>query len=302
MIRPVALTALLLVLAAPAASQSQSCPEAIASLRAALTVAPLDEVVRIYRGQVEPACLGPQAAGAARGVALRHVQEASRRTIAAERVALLREGLRFADDVWQLHDSLGDALQAVGDFAGAARHYQLGMNAIHHLAAGMSEPQRAAIQALILKAQQARLLSPAVVPLPPTRDGLPGGLGLRSLRGIEVEVVAQPIHFPTDSDQPTPEGMLAIRQLQELLRAEGNRPIILVGHTDPRGSDAHNDALSLRRAQRVAAILIEGGYATGTIGVEGRGKREPFRVVQVQGVTYTPEQRLQLDRRVELVR
>ncbi|SFL16118.1 OmpA family protein [Falsiroseomonas stagni] len=289
-------------LAMPASAQARSCSDAIATLRDALTSAPLAEVVQIQRNQVEPSCLGPQAAAAARAVALRHVQEATRRASPPERMTLLRDGLRFSAEPWQLHDALGDALQAVGNFAGATTHYQLAMNAARDLAPGLAEPQRVALQALIGKAQQARLLSPVVIALPPTRDGTPGGLGLRSLRGVEVEAVAQPIHFLTDSDEPTPEGLAAIRQVQELLRADGNPAITLVGHTDERGSDAHNDALSLRRAQRVAAILIEGGYALGAIRVDGRGKREPFRVVQVPGVTYSREQRLQLDRRVELLR
>ncbi len=292
----------LCLLALPLPAAAQSCPEAIAALRAALPVAPLAEVVRIQRSQVEPACIVPQAAAGARGVALRHLKEAQRLSTPTERIALLREGLRFSAEPWQVHDALGDALQAVGDFAGATLHYQLAMNAERDLAPGLAEPGRPATQALIAKAQQARMLSSAVVPLPPTRDGTPGGLGLRSLRGVAVEDVAQPIHFLTDSDQLTPEGMAAIRQVQELLRTEGNPPITLVGHTDERGDDAHNDTLSLRRAQRVAAILNEGARYGSPIRVEGRGKRQPLRIVPVEGVTYTQVQRWQLDRRVELVR
>ncbi len=290
-------------LAMPASAKARSCSDAITTLRHALTSAPLAEVVQIQRNQVEPVCLGPQAAVAARAVALRHVQEARRHASPPERVTLLRDGLRFSTEPWQIHDALGDALQAVSDFAGATTHYQLAMNAARDLAAGLAEPQRVAVQALISKAQQARLLSPVVIALPPTRDGTPGGLGLRSLRGVEVESVAQPIHFLTDSDEPTPEGLAAIRQVQELLRAEGNPAITLVGHTDERGSDAHNDALSLRRAQRVAALLVsEGGYPPQSIRVDGRGKRQRFAIVEVQGVRYSQAQRWQLDRRVELVR
>lgn len=300
--RPAIVLLCWVALAMPAAAQSPACQQAITSLRAALTSASLVEVVSVHRGQVEIHCFGPEVGVAARSVALRHVQEASRMPTGAERVSILREGLRFSAEPWQLHDALGDALQASGDFAGAALHYQLAMNAVRDLAPGLAEPQPESVAALIAKAQQARLLAPTLVAMPPTRDGTPGGLGLRSLRGIAIEAVAQPIHFLTDSDQPTAEGMAAVRQLAELLRAENNPPITLVGHTDERGSHEHNDALSLRRAQRVAMLLIEGGYPPGSIRVLGRGKREPFRIVEVPGVSYTQAQRWQLDRRVELLR
>ena len=302
MIRHVIMLSCCVALAMPTAAQSSGCQGAIAALRTALTSGSLADVVQVQQGQVEVQCFGPEVGVAARSVALRHVQEASRRHAAAERVAILREGLRFSAEPWQLHDALGDALQASGDFAGAARHYQLAMNAVRDLAPGLAEPQRAAVTALIAKAQQARLLAPTLVALPVTRDGTPGGLGLRSLRGIALEAVAQPIHFVTDSDQPTAEGMAAVRQLADLLRTENNPPITLIGHTDERGSHEYNDALSLRRAQRVAMILMDSGYPPGAIRVSGRGKREPFRIVNVQGVNYTQAQRWQLDRRVELVR
>jgi outer membrane protein OmpA-like peptidoglycan-associated protein len=294
-------TAAVAVFGSPFPASAQSCNEAIAAIRQALTTSPLAEVVRLQRTEVEPSCLGPEAAAAARAVALRHVRDARALTTPAERVALLRAGLRFSGDAWQLHDALGDALQTLGDYSGAASHYQLSINAIRDLAAGLAEPPRQAKVDLLVKAQQARLLASTVIALPPTRDGTPGGLGLQSLRGVEVESVAQPIHFVTDTDQPTAEGLAAIRQLQELLRADGEPPITLVGHTDERGSHEYNDALSLRRAQRVAGFLRAAGYS-GAIRVEGRGKRQPFRFVAVDGLTYTQAQRWQLDRRVDLVR
>ncbi len=292
----------IVALAIPAAAQGQGCAQAISALQSALPSAPLAEVVRIYRGMVEPQCLNAQAGAAARSVALRHVLEASRRATPQERLALLQDGLRFSAEPWQMHEALGDAYQAQGAFNAATQHYQLAMNAMRDLAPGLAEPPRETVRTLIARAQQARMLSSAVMPMPRTRDGSPGGLAMRDLRNIAVEAVAQPLHFHDDSDQLTPEGMAAFAQMQEMLRGEGSPAITLIGHTDERGSDAYNDALSLRRAQRVAALLVQGGYAGPSIRIAGRGKRQPFRVVPVQGVTYSQAQRWQLDRRVELVR
>lgn len=49
-------------------------------------------------------------------------------------------------------------------------------------------------------------------------------------------------------------------------------------------------------------MLIATGYARDAIRVEARGKRQPFQMVTVLGVTYSRDQRWQMDRRVELVR
>lgn len=46
------------------------------------------------------------------------------------------------------------------------------------------------------------------------------------------------------------------------------------GYTDSRGSDKYNDALSLRRANRIKALLIEKGFKTEQFEVVGNGKRK----------------------------
>ena len=50
--------------------------------------------------------------------------------------------------------------------------------------------------------------------------------------------------------------------------------IVVVGHTDSVGSLATNDALALRRAETVRAMLIGQGIAAASIVAVGRGKRE----------------------------
>lgn len=46
------------------------------------------------------------------------------------------------------------------------------------------------------------------------------------------------------------------------------------GYTDSRGSDKYNDALSLRRANRIKALLIEKGFKAEQFEVVGNGKRK----------------------------
>ena len=55
-----------------------------------------------------------------------------------------------------------------------------------------------------------------------------------------------------------------------------NTNIVIYGHTDNVGSDATNDALSLRRAQAAGNYLISRGVASSRVTTVGRGEREPI--------------------------
>ena len=50
----------------------------------------------------------------------------------------------------------------------------------------------------------------------------------------------------------------------------------IVGHTDRIGSDASNDALSLRRAEAVRQTMIDNGIPAENVAAAGRGEREPL--------------------------
>jgi len=65
--------------------------------------------------------------------------------------------------------------------------------------------------------------------------------------------------------------------MEEALAAAQARPggdIVVVGHTDTKGTLQNNDALSLRRAQEVAQLFIERRFPANRIEAAGRGERE----------------------------
>ncbi len=62
---------------------------------------------------------------------------------------------------------------------------------------------------------------------------------------------------------------LATRPLAHML-------VLVVGHTDDRGSDAVNDRLSLARAASVAKYLEDKGIAASRIVVRGLGEHQPM--------------------------
>jgi outer membrane protein OmpA-like peptidoglycan-associated protein len=84
--------------------------------------------------------------------------------------------------------------------------------------------------------------------------------------------------------------------VDQILVAIAARPapeLTVAGHTDALGSDQYNDALSLRRAERVRTLLIGRGIAPGSIVAVGRGKREP-RVPTPVGVAEPRNRRVEI--------
>ena len=59
------------------------------------------------------------------------------------------------------------------------------------------------------------------------------------------------------------------------IRAINLDVVIAVGHTDSMGSEAHNQRLSLRRAEAVKAYLVNQGVPAERIRTEGRGEAQP---------------------------
>lgn len=84
------------------------------------------------------------------------------------------------------------------------------------------------------------------------------------------------LHFLGDSDELTPESKLEIPKLLAEIAARPDPEVVVVGHTDRQGGLEYNDALSLRRAERVRGDLVQRGISRETIQIAGRGEREPL--------------------------
>jgi len=99
-----------------------------------------------------------------------------------------------------------------------------------------------------------------------------------------------------DSAQATlkPGADLVIGRLAAFLTANPQTKIMIEGHTDSRGSDEYNEALSERRAQAVANALSVHGVSQDSFRTMGRGKAYPV------ASNDTPEGRQQ-NRRVEII-
>jgi outer membrane protein OmpA-like peptidoglycan-associated protein len=102
------------------------------------------------------------------------------------------------------------------------------------------------------------------------------------------------VFFDFDSSRLTPEARSIVASAAtDALRGESTR-IDVTGHTDRSGTDAYNQALSVRRAEAVRRELVADGVADNLIIVRGVGESDPL-VPTADGV------REPQNRRVEIV-
>lgn len=80
--------------------------------------------------------------------------------------------------------------------------------------------------------------------------------------------------FRTDDDTLTDADKARLLTLGKVLDNNPALRVRLSGYADPRGSDAHNDALSMRRAQAAAAVLTGAQVDPGRIDTVAFGARQ----------------------------
>jgi outer membrane protein OmpA-like peptidoglycan-associated protein len=125
---------------------------------------------------------------------------------------------------------------------------------------------------------------------------------LRQIEGVEVtrpsegEIAVRltnDILFDVDSSALRGTSRTTLNDLAQNFRQYPDNRLIVEGHTDSTGTDAHNQRLSEQRASAVADYLIDQGVSAGSITVYGFGESHP------KTSNDTPEGR-QANRRVEI--
>ncbi len=115
---------------------------------------------------------------------------------------------------------------------------------------------------------------------PPARstlsEGEVGGLFAAALAARPMPPMSFTLYFITGTDEFTPESKRDLDSVFGELKRRPSPEITVIGHTDRIGSDADNDRLSLRRAERVRDDLITLGVPPEVISIAGRGEREPL--------------------------
>ena len=252
---------------------------------------------------IEPSCPDDYRAKLGRVAALGYIREIQQRLGAGANLAaqedLLRQSVAIAN-TWQAQALLGDLELARKHYEAATLAFQEALSLINDPVATPKAPPEAEIQSIFRKASECRLLAERYVAVPVNhRSGTAEGLALASVRGWAVQRVPLPVTFESGSTAFTAKGEQAASDLADYLLKQNPADITLVGHTDDRGSDQDNLALSRRRAETLATYLREQGFE-GRIRTEGAGESQPIELDDPD--RYTQEEIWALNRRVELVR
>ena len=113
--------------------------------------------------------------------------------------------------------------------------------------------------------------------------------------GTEVTIrLPGSVLFDFDSAEIRPDAERTLTEVAEVLKAYGQRPMRIEGHTDSVASDDYNLKLSGRRAQSVQAWLASRGGVKAAFATKGWGESKPA------ATNDTPAGRQQ-NRRVEVI-
>ncbi|NKB87774.1 MAG: OmpA family protein [Acidobacteria bacterium] len=89
------------------------------------------------------------------------------------------------------------------------------------------------------------------------------------------EYVTRGIYFDVDSDVLRPESTPTLTEMVETLADHPEIALIIEGHTDSTGEDAHNLELSQRRAESVVRYLTDNGIDESRLQAMGKGAGDP---------------------------
>jgi outer membrane protein OmpA-like peptidoglycan-associated protein len=106
--------------------------------------------------------------------------------------------------------------------------------------------------------------------------------------------------FEFDKATLNPDAEQTLAVLGPQIAQRGKHPVVIEGHTDAIGSDAHNQVLSEQRAAAVRGWLAAHGYVPASTPIMGYGKKRPIAPNAKPDGSDDPVGR-QKNRRVEVV-
>lgn len=125
-------------------------------------------------------------------------------------------------------------------------------------------------------------------------------LGAREQQGDIVIAVPGDVLFAFDSSDIRADARPVLARVTELLKAYGDAPVRIEGHTDAIGSDIYNLGLSRQRAASVGAWLRARGIDAERMRTAGFGEARPTAANTRPDGSDDPEGR-QRNRRVEII-
>ena len=140
-----------------------------------------------------------------------------------------------------------------------------------------------------------------VAPPPLDIDGTLKDLNARVI-GQEIRIaLAADVLFDFDKHELKPAAVPALTKVGEVLKAKSGSRVLIEGHTDGKGNDGYNQALSERRAASVRDWLVKHAeQPRSRFSTKGYGKARPVAPNTRPDGSDDPQGR-QKNRRVEIV-
>jgi OmpA-OmpF porin, OOP family len=117
--------------------------------------------------------------------------------------------------------------------------------------------------------------APAPAPVPAPKPEAPKPPPEKPKPVAEKITFAADVLFDFDRAAVKPECKSKLDDLASKVRSVDLEVVIAIGHTDPIGSEAYNQRLSVRRAEAVKAYLVSKGLEPNRIYTEGKGEKQP---------------------------
>jgi outer membrane protein OmpA-like peptidoglycan-associated protein len=116
---------------------------------------------------------------------------------------------------------------------------------------------------------------------------------------IRIDLAAD-VLFDFDKADIRPEASATLKEVAEVIRKQAKGGVVIVGHTDAKGTDTYNQTLSQRRANAVRDWLVKDAGLSGVaFQTSGQGARKPVASNTKPDGSDDPEGR-QKNRRVEI--
>jgi OOP family OmpA-OmpF porin len=117
--------------------------------------------------------------------------------------------------------------------------------------------------------------APAPGPTPKPEAPKPAPEAAKPKPVAEKITFAADVLFDFDKSVIKPDGKSKLDDLSNKMKGINLEVVIAIGHTDSVGTDAYNQALSVRRAEAVKAYFISRGVEGNRVYTEGKGEKQP---------------------------
>jgi outer membrane protein OmpA-like peptidoglycan-associated protein len=199
--------------------------------------------------------------------------------------------------VWNTQAIHGDIAARRQQWHSAAQFFNQALDLMNDPQATPNSPTRAEIEKVYQLAQEAQLLAGSLGDTI-SRAGEARGMMRASVRGYGPKRRLIPILFKRSQGRLTSKGKKSARRLAKYLIRKKQRvaEVILIGHSDSKGSQKACKRVSKRRAKAVRQYLRMAGVDI-KIRAIGKGKKQPLKLVNRWKLTHAQVDKL--NRRVE---